>query len=43
MTDEDISGVGKVLGHAKKTMIGNRDSFKTVFVALSERVERLTT
>jgi len=42
MTDEDIAVVGKVFGHAKKTMIDNRDSFKTIFESLSERVERLT-
>jgi len=42
LTDEEIADVGKVFGHAETTMIKSRDSFKTVFEALSERVERLT-
>lgn len=43
LTDEDIASVGKVFGHAEKTMISSRDSFAKIFKELALRVQALTT
>jgi len=43
LTDKEIAQVGKVFGHAEKTMLESRDSFKDVFSGLCKRVEQLTT
>lgn len=42
LTDEDISSVGKVFGHAEATMQDSRDSFAQIFDDLGKRVLTLT-
>lgn len=42
LTDDDIKQVGKVFGHAEKTMIESRDKFSAVFDDLGKRVLALT-
>ena len=42
LTDAEIKSVGKVFGHAEKTMIESRDNFDKVFVSLAARVLALT-
>jgi chromosome partitioning protein len=42
LTDDEIKDVGKVFGHAEKTMLTSRDNFSTVFKELGQRVLSLT-
>jgi len=42
LTDEDIRSMGKVFGHAEKTMLVSRDQFSTIFGELGLRILSLT-
>ena len=42
LTDEDIKSVGKVFGHAEKTMQESRNNFQKLFKELGERILALT-
>ncbi len=42
LTDEDIKEIGKVFGHAEKTILTSRDNFSAVFKELGQRVLSLT-
>ena|GEM_PF-1911410 len=42
LTDEEITGVGNVFGHAEETMQASRDNFDNVFADLCKKVLILT-
>jgi cellulose biosynthesis protein BcsQ len=42
LTDEEVKTIGKVFGHAEKTMLASRDNFSAVFKELGQRILSLT-
>jgi chromosome partitioning protein len=42
LTDDEIKTIGKVFGHAEKTMIESRDNFSLIFKELGQRVMALS-